>query len=186
MTTKQTKRPTKTKKEEIKQQTQETKQEHITIEITTDKITTGKRGYFRFTSHGKMITTPFFPTLPPTQEYPYEHHIDDNRLNEMGSKWKEHGFTFFSFDKRMEQENDQYKHLTTTGWEEMIKYELYRLIQSGLLERTVEQDGKQITYRMKWTGEPMEPKQWKTQQPKEKKPKNPKIDIQMENLNFFE
>lgn len=182
MTTKQTK-GTKTKKEELKQQT---KQEHITIEITTDKITTGKRGYFRFTTNGKMTITPFFPTLPGTQEYPYEHHIDSNRLDEMGTKWKEQGFTFFSFDKRTEQENDQYKHLTTTGWEELMKYELYRLIQSGLLERTIEQDGKQITYRMKWTGNPMEPKQWKTEKPKEKKEKKPKNDINLETLNFFE
>lgn len=177
-----TKRPTKTKKEEPTQQTQ---QEHITIEITTDKITTGKRGYFRFTTNGKMTITPFFPTLPGTPEYPYEHHIDDNRLNEMGTKWKEQGFNFFSFDKRMEQENDQYKHLTTTGWEELMKYELYRLIQSGLLERTIEQDGKQITYRMKWTGKPMEPKKWKTEKPKEKKEKT-KNDINLETLNFFE
>ena len=140
-----TKRTTRTKKEEMTQQ--QTKQEHITIDITTDKITTGKRGYFRFTSHGKMITTPFFPTLPGTQEYPYEHHIDNKRLDEMGTKWKEQGFTFFSFDKRIEQENDHHKHLTTTGWEEMMKYELYRLIESGLLTRTIEQDGKLITYR---------------------------------------
>ena len=135
MTTKQTKRPTKTKKEEMTQQ--QTQQEHITIEITTDKITTGKRGYFRFTTNGKMTITPFFPTLPGTQEYPYEHHLDNNRLDEMGTKWKEQGFNFFSYDNRTEQENDQYKTLTTTGWEEFMKYELYRLIDSGLLERTI-------------------------------------------------
>ena len=133
-----------------------------------------------------MTITPFFPTLPGTQEYPYEHHLDNNRLDEMGTKWKEQGFNFFSFDKRTEQENEQYKNLTTTGWEEFMKYELYRLINSGLLERTIEQEGKLITYRMKWTGKPMEPQQWKTEKPKEKKEKKQKNDINLEILNFFE
>lgn len=163
----------------------EVKQEAVTVEIPVDKITSGKLNIFRFTSYGKFVKTPFFPTLPEKQGYyPYEHHLDAEALDKLGEMYKDKGYKFFSYENRSKYE--EFANLSINGFAEYIQYELYRLISSGELERTVEQDGKQVTVRMKWNGKPLEAKQWATVKVKPKAEKKQKVDVDLSELNFFE
>lgn len=155
-----------------------------TIHITTNGITSGKSelSIFNLTFNKKRITTPFFPHIIGKPEYDYDHHLDGERLEQLKEKHPE--YTFFSFDKRGETED--FKNITIQSYGELMKYNLYKLIESGKLSHTTEHgDGEKTTYTMTWNGDPIQEPTIKTKEPKTPKEKQPKLE-ELNGLNFFD
>lgn len=149
-----------------------------TIEIPTNGISNGKKNYFNFTLNRKMIKTPFFPDQIGTSEYNYDHHINGNILDELGKKWEEKGFSFFSYENRFDRDGLQM--ITTQSHGLLMKFELYRLIKEGHIQ--IQQDT--TLYKMIWTGEEMEQPELRFQQIKEKKETNKPTEQELEGLDF--
>ena len=120
--------------------------ERRVINIDIYKITTAKVKYFTFWKPGdKRLNLNFepFKIKEPSKEFPYEHHMygDDILLCRKYSK------SIFSY----------YDKYVVTSWENAMKYEMYRIILSGKLNRIAKskRTGEEIEIKFNWVGDPI-------------------------------
>lgn len=172
MTTNQTiKKETKTPRK-----TPTPKTELKTIEIPTDGISSGKQNILNFTFSKKRILTPFFTDLIGNEYYGYDHHINGTRLDELGKKFEKDGIELFSYENTPEK----YKGLTTQSHTDLMKYNLYQLIEKGLLSIT----HNDTNYKMIWRGNGIEKPELKIKTPTQKKEKNKPTESELQGLDF--
>lgn len=116
-----------------------------TVEIVVDKITCGKSNIFNFTFKGKRILTPFFVDIIGNEYYGSDHHVNGERLDQLGAKFPDYGTFAFGSETPFEQ----YKTITPNSHNELMKYTLAMMVQDGVFST----DHNNATYKMVWKGE---------------------------------
>lgn len=116
------------------------KPKEITVEIFN--IKTPKCGYFVFYKDKRNridLNVEPFKIKEGDQLYPYKHHMCGEDL-----------LYFKKYNKNIVLYDNRYK---TQSWEDTMKYEIYSVINSGLLNRPAQFYGKEVFVKFVWSGE---------------------------------
>lgn len=116
--------------------------EQYVVEIYS--VTPPKLGYFTFWEKPSVrVDEPFVPfkIKSPDQYFDFEHHMSGDDI----LFWKK-------FSNNIIPYNNRY---SATSWENAMKYEIYKIISEGKMNRTIEKNGKVIEVIINWTGKPL-------------------------------
>jgi hypothetical protein len=120
--------------------------ETVDVIIKIHKITSGKCDFFTFwETSSRRLDLPFEPFIlkPANSIYPYPHHMRNEHL----LTWKKYSDSITPYSPGLKSQ----------AWEDCVKHEIYSIINSGKLNRTLEHNNKMINFQVVWTGKPVPP-----------------------------
>jgi hypothetical protein len=116
--------------------------EQYVIEINS--VTTPKLGYFTFweKSNRRVDEASFpFKIKPGDPYFDFEHHMSDDDI----LFWQEFSSNIIPYNKSY----------TATSWENAMKYEIFKVIREGRMNRIIEKDGMKTEVIVNWIGNPV-------------------------------
>ncbi len=110
-----------------------------------DEIHSGccERGVFRFLYMGQLVEF-FYKQYPPNEQYEWPHHLEYPDIINLNKEFPE------EIPLCMQNFN-------LTSWGERVKYGLYSLVERGVFDKTISENGMSII-KYKWAAPPIQKK----------------------------